>query len=280
MTKAHVLIVENEAMLYQRMKQVLERENYSVSDFVLSVPQAIASIREKRPDIVLLDIDLEGKQTGIDLGKQLNEQYKIPFIYITDLGDNETFYAGLNTKHEQFIVKTKPRLNSQEIIRAIQTVLKRNTTKNEANLPMTSEQESADITPKGFTGLVNYLDEIKNYGMNQITRVPVLFDDIAFFTTSSIKKEDNTVENLRKNYLRFVTGKNETFYLKSSLKEIQEKLPYHFIRINDHCIINLSPKFVEGQITRSTIRIQGEDFVIKSTYLNEFKRRLELLYPS
>ena len=50
------------------------------------------------PDIALLDIDLEGEQTGIDLGKILSTNYNIPFIYVTDYDDSETFFEGLKKR--------------------------------------------------------------------------------------------------------------------------------------------------------------------------------------
>ena len=65
--------------------------------------------------MVLLDINLQGEKTGIDVGTVLNSKYKIPFIYVTDLDDTMTFAKGLQSNHEQFIVKTKPRLNIDDV---------------------------------------------------------------------------------------------------------------------------------------------------------------------
>ncbi len=78
--KAHILIVEDKAILYKRLSMALKQENYSVDGFTPSVSKALERIQAKMPDVALLDIDLEGEKSGIDLGKILAFDYKIPFI--------------------------------------------------------------------------------------------------------------------------------------------------------------------------------------------------------
>lgn len=268
MAKAHILIVEDEALLYKRMRKVLEKEHYSVDEYTPSVADALACINTKRPDIVLLDIDLQGNQTGLDLGKQLHEDYNIPFIYVTGFDDDQTFYDGLNTHHEHYIVKTKPRLDPKEIIRTIQTVLKRNNTNN------------TSFTKEGIIGLVGYLDDVKKYSNKGVTRVPIKYEDIAYFTVKPFTNEDNEEEKLRANYLWFLTKDNEYYFLKKSLKEVTRELPHHFVRINESYIVNISAEILEGRINGSRLSIMKQELTIKETYSKEFKKRFELLYQS
>lgn len=266
MIKAHILIVEDETLLYKRMRKVLEKEYYSVDEYTPSVDDAIATINSKKPDIVLLDIDLQGSKTGLDLGKQLYEIYKIPFIYITGLDDDQTFYEGLNTHHEHFIVKTKPRLEPKEIIRAIQTVLKRN------------RSNETPFVKEGIIGLVGYLNDVKKYTKNGVTRVPVKYKDIAFFTVKPFINENDEEEKLRANYLWFLTNKKEYFFLKKSLKELVKELPHYFVRINESYIVNISADMLKGRINGSRLSIMNTKLTIKETYSKEFKKCYELLY--
>jgi len=268
MKKAQILIVEDESIIFRRMRKVLEKEHYSIDEYTPSVKEAKGRINNRRPDLVLLDIKLQGKETGLDLGKKLQEDYKIPFIYVTDFDDNQTFYKGLETNHEHFIVKTKPQLNSKELIRTIQTVLKRNEIKEEW------------ITKEGIIGLVGYLDEIKEYKNGGITRVPIKYSDIAFFSTKPFINETEEKEIIRPNYLWFLTKDNEYYFLKSSLKELLKHLPRYFVRINESCIVNISSDVLDGRINGSKLSIMNRELKIKDTYLQEFKKRLELLYHS
>ena len=263
-TKAHILIVEDEAIIYNRMKKVLEREYYSVDEYTPSHDEAIARIQQKRPDMVLLDIHLKGEKTGLDLGEKLSEKYHIPFIYVTEYDDDETFYKGLQTHHEYFIVKTKPRLDHKEIIRAIQTVL------NKRKFPYSEK--------KGIIGLVDYLEEIKKYGKGTLTRVPVPYKNIAFFTNKPFINENNEEEKLRANYIWFLTGNKDYFFLKKSLKEVYKTLPHYFVRINESYIVNILPGILQGRINGTRISILGHELPITDSYAKEFHKRMEWVY--
>ena len=265
-TKARILVVEDNAIIYKRLKMTLLENNYEVYDYTPSVKKALEQINLKRPDLVLLDIDLQGGQTGLDLGKMLSTDYQIPFIYVTDFDDDYTFFEGLSTQHEQFIVKTKPQLEVKEVIRAIQTVLNR------------AKPEELIIAKEGILGLVNYLDVVKNYGAGTVSKVPVKFEEIAFFTVKPFINKSNIEERLRANYLWFKTVNNKRYLLKKSLKELQACLPHYFVRINESYIVNISAEVLKGRINGTRLSILDQEFLIKDTYKKEFNKRMEELY--
>ncbi len=260
-TKAHILIVEDEALLYKRMKTVLLREHFSVADYTPSVTEALEQIQKHTPDIVLLDINLQGEATGIDLGKILHEQYGIPFIYVTEFDDDHTFYKGLATQHEHFIVKTKPRLNPTEIIRAIYTVLQK-------------QEKQKTQSKQGIIGLVDYLSNLKGMGEKTITRVPVPYEQIAFFTTDTLDNGDK----LRKNYIWLSRTDGKYFFLKSSLKELLQHLPAYFVQISDCYVVNISPSVLQGRINGVRLSVMDRELTINRGFLNNVNKRIELFY--
>lgn len=275
--KAHILIVEDEAILYEGMRRALIKERFTVGPYTPSVPIALKRIEEKKPDIVLSDIDLKGKLTGIDLGKKLKDEFKIPFIYITKFDDHQTFYKGLQTEHEQFIVKAKPTFNTQEMVRAIETVLQRIKKETEN---IYTEESISDIIPahKGIMGLTNYLDILKEGGLTDISRVPVPYNDIAYFTVKPVKKPSGSTEDIRTNYLWFQTLSGNQFYLKTSLRQLQQQLPFQFARINESYIVNLDSHILKGRINGSKLSIVGEIFTVKDTYKETVKKKIDTLY--
>lgn len=267
----YILIVEDEAVLYRRMKKILSKEGFTLSDYTPSVEEALNKIETKRPDLVLLDIKLQGDLTGIDLGKMLYEKYHIPFIYVTDF-DNDMFFAkALETHHEQYLVKTKPSVNPNDLKRAIYTALKRHQSKNVSN-----NQTEEKI---GITGLTNYLDNIKEEQPNNISRKTVPFKNIAFFTSDAYFLLKNHL-SLRKNYISFQTDTGDILFLKKSLKEMEKLLPDYFIRVSDSYIINLSPEVFEGKINNHKIKVNGEVINIGTSYKNAFDKKFNLLYFS
>lgn len=264
----YILIVEDEAVLYHRMKKILTKESFEVSNYIPSVEEALQSINERRPDLVLLDIKLQGDLTGIDLGKILYNDYQIPFIYVTDFDNDMLFAKALETRHEHYLVKTKPRINANELKRAIYTALQKNNK---------DKQKNNQNKKLGIQVLVNYLDILKNLRSNDITRKNISFEDIAFFTGDvKFLKEYNT--EFRKNYIWLLTKEHKLYYLKISLKKLCENLPKNFVRVNDHYIINLKPPYFEGRINKKKIRVYGEDINIGDSYRNDFNNKYESFY--
>lgn len=276
-TKAHILVVEDKSLIYKRLKMMLIANHYSVDDYAPSVSEAIGLINRKRPDLVLLDIDLQGEHNGIYLGSLLKKEFNIPFIYVTDFDDDQTFYEGLQTKHEDFIskkeiqlqeaevIQTKPHLDEKRLLRSIQTTL--------------SKQIEAQLLLKeSVMGLVGYLEDIKELDKSRVTRVPVKYEDIVFFTVKPFINENEEEETLRANYLWFQTNSKEYFFLKTSLKELLKTLPHYFVRISESYIVNISPKMLAGRINGSRLSIENQEFTIKATYKDEVKKRLKHFY--
>ena len=104
-TKIKVLIVEDEVLIARDIKESLEElGNYSCV-MVTSVLSALRVIEDDTPNLVLIDIKLSGKLTGIDLGKILLSKDNIPYIYLTSHTDILTFSEAKNTRPSGFLVK-------------------------------------------------------------------------------------------------------------------------------------------------------------------------------
>lgn len=102
--KEQILIVEDQFVEADDLRLLLEQAGYGVTGIARSVAQAVEMIRNKRPDFVLLDIFLKGKQTGIDLAKLLTID-NIPFVYLSANSNEEVLNAAKQTNPYGFIVK-------------------------------------------------------------------------------------------------------------------------------------------------------------------------------
>ena len=99
-----VLIVEDHFVEANNLQMILERAGYSVCPIARSVPVALKLIEQEHPDLVLIDIFLKGKLTGIDLANNLRER-KIAFVYLSANSDKETLTAAKATRPYGFLVK-------------------------------------------------------------------------------------------------------------------------------------------------------------------------------
>ena len=99
-----VLIVEDQFIEANNLKQILTQAGYEVLPIAYSVADAQATIAKKRPDLVLLDIRLQGPLTGIDLAKDLKKK-NIAFVYLSANSNRKVLDQAIETKPYGFLVK-------------------------------------------------------------------------------------------------------------------------------------------------------------------------------
>lgn len=99
-----ILIVEDQFVEANYLRSMLERAGYKVCGIARSVQKAREIIGVERPGLVLLDIFLSGKLTGIDLARYLREE-DIAFIYLSANSNEEILNAAKATQPYGFLVK-------------------------------------------------------------------------------------------------------------------------------------------------------------------------------
>ena len=90
MEKARILVVEDEAIVAMDIADTLKKLEYGITDTVPSGEQAIASIKQNRPDLIFMDIGLKGEMDGIQTAAQIRAPYSIPVIFLTAFVDEKT----------------------------------------------------------------------------------------------------------------------------------------------------------------------------------------------
>ncbi len=120
MDKNKILIVEDAAAISFYMKVLLEENGYCVTDTVISGEDAIKSVEENQPDLIMMDIILEGKLDGIETSRIINKKYNIPVIYVSANTDDTNLNNAAKTGPYGFIVKP---INEKELLISIKNAL-------------------------------------------------------------------------------------------------------------------------------------------------------------
>jgi DNA-binding NtrC family response regulator len=102
--KKKVLIVEDNFVEANDLQLTLQKHGYIVTGIARSAQLARDMITRETPDIVLLDIFLRGRETGIDLAAHLR-QLNIAFVYLSANSNEEVLTAAKTTEPYGFIVK-------------------------------------------------------------------------------------------------------------------------------------------------------------------------------
>ena len=119
--RGSVLVVDDDASLAEMLSIVLRQEGFD-SRIVGRGDLAMDAFRDYKPDVVLLDLMLPGKD-GIDVCKEIRAESGVPIVMLTAKGDTVDVVVGLESGAEDYIVKPfKPK----ELIARIRARVRRN----------------------------------------------------------------------------------------------------------------------------------------------------------
>ncbi len=100
-----ILIAEDENIIAKDIEKTLRKLGYDVVGLVRSGEQLLKNYSTCNPDLILMDINLEGKLSGIDVTREIKKDGEIPVIYLTALADNNTIQQAKYTEPSGYIVK-------------------------------------------------------------------------------------------------------------------------------------------------------------------------------
>ncbi|GAA3673174.1 MtrAB system response regulator MtrA [Nocardioides ginsengisoli] len=102
-TKGRVLVVDDDAPLAEMLSIVLGQEGFE-SRVCPRGDLALAAFRDYKPDLVLLDLMLPGKD-GIDVCKEIRAESGVPIVMLTAKGDTVDVVVGLESGADDYVVK-------------------------------------------------------------------------------------------------------------------------------------------------------------------------------
>ena len=105
MLNLKILIVEDEIIVAEDLKQRLENLGYNIVGIAAKGRDALKITGETNPDLILMDIMLKGELDGIDTAQTIRNVYNIPFIYLTGSTDNTIRERAETTKPLGYIIK-------------------------------------------------------------------------------------------------------------------------------------------------------------------------------
>lgn len=89
--KVKVLVVEDETFVAKDVEMQLEELGYDVCQIVKRSDETLRAMEIHQPDLILMDINIDGPYDGIETAQKVKQSYDIPIIFLTDLRDQETF---------------------------------------------------------------------------------------------------------------------------------------------------------------------------------------------
>jgi len=105
MTKAQILIVEDETIIAHDIKDSLQNLGYGVPAIVASGEVALQTVEKQKPDLVLMDIQLKGELDGVTAADLIRRWFDIPVVYLTAHADKDTLERAKITQPFGYLIK-------------------------------------------------------------------------------------------------------------------------------------------------------------------------------
>jgi len=240
-----ILMIEDDALTAESTAMLLEEFGFTVKAIADSVESAISYLNKNSYDIALVDIDLNGKKTGIEIGSMISKQFHIPFIFVTGLTDKDVITEAVKAKPAAYLVKPP---NAETLFACIQTA-------------------------------------IQNFSTQQVATTVTETQTDFFFTKigNSFKKiywKDIVVLSATGNYTLLTTETNNEYYLRSSLSttlklQIPPSLQDSFLQISrsEAVQINYITEMIDDDIVTPVKRLN-----VSKNFIRDIKSRLNILY--
>jgi two-component system, LytTR family, response regulator LytT len=156
MYKTKILIVDDEVLIAEYIQETLSSLGFQTIKLAHDKEQTLSKIESFKPELVLLDIRMEEELEGIELAKLLNEEYHIPFLFITAHSDKGTIEKALDTNPLGYI--TKP-VKKMDMFAAINLAIKQ----IELNAKRTLVFKDGYTNVKLFFDDILYVESARNY---------------------------------------------------------------------------------------------------------------------
>lgn len=162
LNKPKILVVEDEIIVAVNLGQKLKKLGYDLVGITSSGEEAIQKAEENHPDLVLMDINIEGNLDGIQTAELLRNRFQTPVIYLTAYADENTLNRAKRTQPLGYIVKPfeSDQLRSSIEVALYKNELEHRNRKNEESLKSTLNHLESGIITTDENGLILFSNPV------------------------------------------------------------------------------------------------------------------------
>ncbi len=240
MSKARILIVEDEPFISDDLAETLKECGYSVAGVAADIDETLPILRQGEVDLVLLDINLNQPVDGVQIAHIINSDYRVPFIFVTAFTDSATIERVKHTRPAGYL--SKP-YNDVDLIITIELALSR-----------TKAPELARSKDNGASTDTLFIKTRK--GLEKIKVAEIRW----------IEAYD---------YYSFVKLKDDKLLATLTLKELEQKIDHpSFLKIHRKYSVNFDHI---DKIVGNQVEIDGELLPVSRSHKDDLLAKLQTI---
>ncbi len=229
-------ILEDDLLIAESIMEALRHAGYNPINPVRNYDDAIKMIEAESPDLLVLDITIDGRLDGIDLAMAVNKEYGIPFIFLTAYSDQATVNRAKEANPYAYLVKP---FTERDLYSSIEIAFN-----NFNNVNITRAK-------KHIAALQNVIFIKEKDLFHKVDK-----DDIYYLESDNV-------------YLNIYTSTRH-FVVRAKLDEfIENFLLGNFVRVHRSYAVNL--KHLET-INSLTVKVAGKEVPLNKNYRDELLR--------
>jgi len=250
MASTNILVVEDEVIVAKDIQRSLEKLGYTVVGIANTGDKAIDLATKHKPDLILMDINIQGDKTGIETAGIIREDRAVPVIYLTAYADDDTLKKAKVTQPYGYLLKPFKEID-------LRTNIEMALFKSEKDMEVSKERDY----------LYNIV-ESKSAG------------DILFVKSNSrlVKLNANDIYFVEalKDYV-VINTLNHRYTIHSTMKDIHRKLPDDaFVRVHRSYIVRLD-KIATIEQPNIVMENNKKLIPIGGSYKDELAERINLI---
>lgn len=247
MSKTNILIVEDESIVAKDIQMSLRKLGYTVVGICSNGEDAIRTVEEQTPDLVLMDIMLKGNMSGIEAAEQVRARFNIPIIYLTAYADESTLSKAKITEPYGYIIKPFKEIDLRTSI----------------EMALYKHQKESDMRKER--------DFLYSIVENKDSK------DIIFVKSNSrlvkVRTRDIYFIEALKDYVVINTS-NARYTIHSTMKDIERKLsPNEFVRVHRSFIVRID-KIVSIEAPNLLLEDEKKPIPIGGSYKDELAKKI------
>jgi DNA-binding LytR/AlgR family response regulator len=250
-----ILIVEDESIVAMDLAMRLQKEGYQIAGTAGNSDDAVHLFKTEQPDLVLMDIHINGSKDGIETARAIKQIQEIPIIFLTAFSQSEYVNRAKEVNPAAYLVKP---FNNDSLYTSIQIAIHNFAVLKNSKPGITKQVRpvAEDISKEPLMFFNNFFFVKNNYRFTKIAVADLLFAE-----------SDN-------NYIKLVT-KTSKIAIRISLQQFADTISHqHLVRVHRGFIVNIQNI---DSFNEEGIKIAKYDIPIGRTYKDDFLKSFNYL---